>query len=42
MPTHMYVEQIGSAAMLAAKWSAGVLPEVNLRECVTHICLCQV
>ena len=24
------------AAMLAAKRSAGVTPEVNLRECVTH------
>ena len=30
-----YVEEIGSAAMLAAKRSAGVAPEVNLRECVT-------
>ena len=27
----------GSAAMLAAKRSAGVEPEVNLRECVTHM-----
>ena len=30
-----YVEEIGSAAMLAAKRSAGVAPEVNLRERVT-------
>ena len=30
-----YVEETGSAAMLAAKRSAGVAPEVNLRECVT-------
>ena len=29
-------ERDGSAAMLAAKRSAGVIPEVNLRECVTH------
>ena len=29
-----YVEEIGSAAMLAAKRSSGVVPEVNLRECV--------
>ena len=31
---HRYVEE---AAMLAAKRSAGVAPEVNLRECVTHM-----
>ena len=35
MPGHMYVEKIGLAAMLATKRSAGVTPEVNLRECVT-------
>ena len=38
-----YVEDIGSAAMLAAKRSAGVAPEVNLRECVALlVCLRQV
>ena len=31
-----YVYENGSAAMLAAKRSAGVAPEVNLREYVTH------
>ena len=36
MPTHKYMEQIGLAAMLVAKRSAGVTPEVNLREHVTH------
>ena len=36
MPSHNYVEEIGSAAMLATKRSAGVAPEVNLREHVTH------
>ena len=36
MLSHKYVEMIGLAAMLAAKRSAGVTPEVNLRECVTH------
>ena len=36
MPARRYVEEIGSAAMLATKRSAGVTPEVNLRECVTH------
>ena len=35
MPGCRYVEEIGLAAMLAAKRSAGVTPEVNLRECVT-------
>ena len=40
MPTHRYVEENGSAAMLAAKRSAGVTPEMNLRECVT--CMDQV
>ena len=37
MPAHRYGEEIGSAAMLATKRSAGVAPEVNLRECVTHM-----
>ena len=38
-----YVEEIGSAAMLAAKRSAGVAPEVNLRERVMLLVrLCQV
>ena len=32
MPACMYVEENGSAAMLAAKWVAGVAPEVNLRD----------
>ena len=35
MPVRRYVEEISSAAMLAAKRSAGVAPGVNLRECVT-------
>ena len=37
MPGCLYVEEIGLAAMLAAKRLAGVTPEVNLRECLTHI-----
>ena len=32
-----YVEEIGSAAILAATRLAGVTPEVNLRECETHM-----
>ena len=36
MPTHRHVEENGSAAMLAAKRSAGVVPEVNLRVSVTR------
>ena len=35
MPGHRYVEEISSAAILATKRSAGVIPEVNLREDVT-------
>ena len=35
MPAHRYVKENGSAAMLAAKRSAGVTPEVNLWEHVT-------
>ena len=37
MPAHRYVEDNGLAAMLATKRSAGVTPEVNLRECA--ICI---
>ena len=36
------MEEIGSAAMLAAKRLAGVAPEVNLREHVTHMPLASV
>ena len=36
MPAHRYVEEIGSAAMLVAKWLANAVPEVNFIECVTH------
>ena len=32
MLVHKYVDQNGSAAMLTAKRSAGVTPEVNLRN----------
>ena len=32
MTAHKYVEEIGSAAMLVTKRSAGVAPEVNLRD----------
>ena len=35
MPAHRYVEETGLAAILATKRSAGVTPEVNLREYVT-------
>ena len=37
MSSCRYVEEIGLAAMLATKRSAGVAPEVNLGECVTHM-----
>ena len=37
MPAHRYVAENGLAAMLVAKRSAGVAPEMNLRECVTHM-----
>ena len=37
MPGHRYVEENGSAAMLVTKRSAGVAPEVNLRERITHM-----
>ena len=36
MPAHRYMEENGSAAMLPAKRSAGVAPEVNHREHETH------
>ena len=35
MPGRRYVEEIASAAMLATRRSAGITPEVNLREHVT-------
>ena len=35
MPAHRYKEEIGLAAIPAAKRSAGVAPEMNLREHVT-------
>ena len=37
MPAHRYVEENSQAAMLATKRSAGVAPEVNLREHVAHM-----
>ena len=37
MPACRYVEEKGSAAMLAAKRSAGVTLEVNLKECIAHM-----
>ena len=36
MPARRYMEKNGSVAILAAKRSAGVAPEVNLGECVTR------
>ena len=42
MPGCRYVEENGSAAMLAAKMSAGVTPVVNLRDCVTRMPLLSV
>ena len=42
MLSHRYLEENGSAAMLAAKRSAGITPEVNLKECVTHMPLSRV
>ena len=35
MPAHRNLEENGSAAMLAAKGSAGVTPNVNLSECTS-------
>ena len=37
MTTHRYGEEKSLASMLATKRSAGVTPEVNLREHVTHM-----
>ena len=37
MPAHRYVEENGSAAILAAKRLAGVASEVNLGEHITHM-----
>ena len=37
MPAHMLEEEVGSAAMLAAKLSAGVAPELNLIEHVIRM-----
>ena len=37
MPACRYVGEISSPAILAAKRSAGVTPEMNVRECITHI-----
>ena len=37
MPGCRYVEETNLAAILATKRSAGVTPEVNLREGVTHM-----
>ena len=37
MRAHRYVEENGLAAMLAAKRSTGIAPEVNPREHVTHM-----
>ena len=37
MPACKYVEENGSAAMSVAKRSAGVIPEMNLRKCVTRM-----
>ena len=36
MPSQVCVEEISSAAILAAKRLAGVAPEMNLREHVMH------
>ena len=35
-PGRRYVKQIDSAAILAAKRLAGIAPEVDLKECITH------
>ena len=37
MPGRRYMEEIGSAAVLATKRLEGVTPEVNLRKHVTHM-----
>ena len=36
MTPHSYEEENGSAAMLTTKRSAGVTPDMNLIDCVTH------
>ena len=36
MPACRYTEKNGLAAMVATKRVAGVTPEANLRECITH------
>ena len=37
MSAYRYIEENGSAAMMATKRSVGVTPEINLRECVTSM-----
>ena len=37
MPAHSYMEENGSAAILATKRSAGATPVLNLMEHVTYI-----
>ena len=37
MPVCRYIEEKGLATMLATKSSAGILPEMNLREPVTCV-----
>ena len=37
IPPHRYVEENSSVAMLTAKRSAGVTPEVNFKKDVTHM-----
>ena len=37
MPAHRYMGQNDLAAMLAARRSAGVTPEINLKEPVTYM-----
>ena len=37
MPVRRYVEENGSAAMVATKRFVGVTLEVNLWKCVTHM-----
>ena len=36
MTAHSYEEENGSAAMLTTRRSAGVTPDMNLIDCVTH------
>ena len=37
MPGRRYMEEMGSATMLATKRSTGVAPRVNFKECAMHI-----